>query len=68
MKGKGKSASMSVMLALLAVLLVSLGFLSTQKEGFDGVIPDENTEKKSNMVKIDEKMKKKQEMRENRKR
>jgi hypothetical protein len=68
MKGKTKGASMSVMLALLAVLLVSLGFLSTQKEGFDGVIPDENTEKKSNMVKIDEKMKKKQEMRENRKR
>ena len=37
MKGKSSGASMSVMLALLAVLLVSLGFLSSQGGGREGM-------------------------------
>ena len=42
MKGKSRGASTSVMLALLAVLLVSLGFLSSQKEGAENMCqPDE---------------------------
>ena len=57
MKKHGK-ASMSVMLALLAVLLVSLGYLSIQgggREGMDSILEDKM---KKTVQEMEEKKKK----------